>query len=82
MNRQEQAIKEGRALSLYIDSEQADQKVTKEVLDALWQSIYDVYQLGYYGILEDVTKEELEESKEWLARYQKDTKAYQEVLLL
>ncbi|MFV0393134.1 MAG: hypothetical protein ACK5LC_01875 [Coprobacillaceae bacterium] len=73
------AIIEGRELSLYEDSEQADTK--EETLDALWQSIYDVTNLATNQILEGVESWEIEEAITWLKKYQAITVAYKEFIV-
>ena len=73
------AIIEGRELSLYEDSEQADTK--EETLDALWQSIYDVTNLATNQILEGVESWEIEEAITWLKKYQATTVAYKEFII-
>lgn len=79
MNRYKEAITLGRSLSLYEDSEQTDQEKEENQLDYLWQSLFDVYKLAHFGIIEDVTKEEMDEVVKWLIEYQKDTENYKNV---
>ncbi len=82
MEQMEKAIQEGRKLSLYEDSEMADQQVSEDVFDALWQSLYDVYQLACFGVIPDVTREELEPTYHWLVSNQSLTKAYQDISII
>lgn len=74
-----EAIEKGRSLSLYEDSEQSDQGQEENVLDYLWQSLFDVYKLVMYDVLEDVSEEEKKEVVDWLILYQKDTEKYKNV---
>ncbi len=66
----EEALESGRELEVYFDSEQADLKADENVLDALWQSNYDVCKLIANGVLDGFTKEEFDAAIIWL----KDTK--------
>lgn len=75
----EKAIQTGRSLSLYDDCEQADQEKEEQVFDYLWQSLYDVYKLAHFGIIEDVDKTELEATVDWLCKYQAYTDKYKDV---
>ena len=75
----EELIEEGRALALYDESEQADQKVQTDILDALWQSIYDVCRLICLSIIEgDKEDEDVIEAIIWLKKCQSSTKQYQD----
>lgn len=77
----EEAIETGRSLTLYEDSEQADQDKEEKILDYLWQSLYDVYKLAHFGILEDVEKAEIDATVNWLAKYQEYTDQYKDVAI-
>ena len=70
-----QAIQLGHELSVYEDSEKADEK--EHTFDALWQSIYDVIQLGTYGIIE-LEEDEIRSAKDWLIVTQPLTENYKE----
>lgn len=71
----EKMLEEGRALELYLESEQSDKDT--DSLDDLWQSIYDVYKLVLLGIIEgDVEDEAMVEAKSWLVETQSHTDAY------
>lgn len=73
----EMLLEEGRALELYLESEQADQGTND--LDALWQSIYDVYHLVIVGIIEgEVEDEAMVEAKVWLEKAQSYTEMYKD----
>lgn len=75
----EQMMEEGRALALYQESEQADQKATENIVDALWQSIYDVCKLIALGIIEDDEEDEdFKQALLWLKKTQSATSLYQE----
>ena len=75
----EKLIETGRSLELYAESEQADLK-SEEVLDALFQSIYDVYHLVLVGIIEgDIEDEAMIEAKTWLLEAKSLTKDYQNI---
>lgn len=75
----EECIEAGRKLALYNESEQADQKVQEDVLDALWQSIYDVCKLVSLSIIEgDMEDEDVVEAIAWLKQSQAMTKHYQD----
>jgi len=69
----EQAIKEGHALSLYYDSERADEKTG--AFDDLWQSVYDITQVASFGIV-DAEEEEIQEASAWLKATQALTENY------
>ncbi|WP_249028970.1 hypothetical protein [Tannockella kyphosi] len=76
----EKLIEEGRSLELYLESEQADKG--SDDLDAMWQSIYDVYHLVCIGIIEgDKEDEAMIEAKEWLEKAKADTSMYQGMVL-
>lgn len=76
----ETLIEEGRALALYDESEQADVKVQEDVLDALWQSIYDVCRLIKVSVIEaDEDDEDVIEAIAWLKKSQEYTKHYQDI---
>lgn len=72
----EEYIKTAHQLSAYEISEQADQK--QNDFDALWQSLYDVCQLGTYGIL-DMDQEEINEAMIWLKETQPLTEEYKDL---
>lgn len=75
----EQMIEKGRQLVLYQESEQADQKTNENILDALWQSIYDVCKLIALGIIEDDEEDEdFQEALHWLEITQSATILYQD----
>lgn len=75
-----QATKEAHKMVVYMESEQRDQKVDDDKFDALWQSIYDVCSLVYYGILDELlSEEEYLEGVEWLKKYQELTKGYKDL---
>lgn len=75
----EKAIETGRSLSLYEDSEQTDQGKEELVLDYLWQSLYDIYKLAHFGILEEVERAEIDAVVVWLGKYQPYTENYKEI---
>lgn len=78
----EEMIVTGRNLALYPECEQADQKTNDAILDALWQSIYDVCRLIMLGVIEDDEEdEELQEAITWLKETQGHTQQYQELPL-
>ena len=72
MNKEE-AIKLAHDMYAYEISEQADESTGE--FDDLWQSLYDVAQLGSYGIV-DLEEEEVKETVEWLKKYQSLTTKY------
>ena len=74
MNKEE-AISLAHEMYAYEISEQSDQQSGD--FDDLWQSLYDIAQLGSYGIV-DLEEEEFLETKEWLKKYQPLTKKYLE----
>lgn len=70
-------IQIGRQLELYQESEQTD--AGNDDLDALWQSIYDVYHLVVVGIIEGDTEDlAMEEAKNWLIDAKKHTEMYKD----
>lgn len=71
----EEAILKAHQMYAYETSEQADQE--NHDFDTLWQSLYDVCQLATYGILDDLSEEELKEAMDWLKETQSMTKDYQ-----
>lgn len=77
----QEALATGRELEVYLESEQADQKVEEDVLDALWQSNYDVCKLIVSGILEGFNQEEFDEAIAWLKQTQVLTKNYQKFVV-
>ncbi len=79
----EELIIEGRNLELYAESEQADIKAQdSDTLDALWQSIYDVYHLVIVGIIEgDIQDEAMEEARTWLEKTKGSTTLYKDIEL-
>lgn len=74
----EEAMKSGRELDVYLDSEMADEKTG--ALDDLWQSIYDVVQLCTGGIMESDPME-IEAALQWLKEVQPLTKDYKTLSL-
>lgn len=74
----EEAMKSGRELDVYLDSEMADEKTG--ALDDLWQSIYDVVQLCTGGIMESDPRE-IETALQWLKEVQPLTKDYKTLSL-
>ena len=72
MNKEE-AVKLAHDMYAYEISEQAD--VNTGDFDDLWQSLYDVAQLGSYGIV-DLEEEEVKETVDWLKKYQSLTTKY------
>lgn len=73
----EELIKEGRELVLYEESEQADLKAQTDILDALWQSIYDLCRLIHLSIIEgDSQDEDVVTAIAWLKKSQTLTKHY------
>ena len=72
MNKEE-AIKLAHDMYAYEISEQADESTGE--FDDLWQSLYDVAQLGSYGIV-DLEEEEVKETVDWLKKYQPLTTKY------
>ena len=70
-----EAIRLGHELDVYLDSEMSDEESGS--LDDLWQSIFDVLQLGAYGIIEE-DPSELKAGLDWLLASQPLTKEYQE----
>ncbi len=74
MNKEE-AIKLAHEMYAYEISEQSDQQSGD--FDDLWQSLYDIAQLGSYGIV-DLEEDEFKEALEWLKKYQPLTKKYLE----
>lgn len=67
----------GRQLELYEESEKTDDG--SDDLDAVWQSVYDVYRLVVVGIIEgDVEDLAMVEAKAWLLLSQGSTKEYLE----
>lgn len=78
----ETLIEEGRALALYDESEQADMKVQEDVLDALWQSIYDVCKLIAVSVIEaNKDDEDVIDAIVWLKKSQEYTKYYQDIVV-
>lgn len=75
MNKQD-ATRLAHQMYAYEVSEKADE--TSHDFDDLWQSLYDVCQLATYGIIEDLEKEELQETIQWLKDTQILTKKYKE----
>ncbi len=69
----EEAMKTGRDLDVYLDSEMADEKTGR--LDDLWQSIYDVVQLCDGGIMESDPRE-MRDAIAWLKEVQPMTEDY------
>lgn len=69
----EEAMKTGRDLDVYLDSEMADEKTGR--LDDLWQSIYDVVQLCDGGIMESDPRE-MRDAIAWLKKVQPMTEDY------
>lgn len=69
----EEAVKLAHDMYAYEISEQADANTGD--FDDLWQSLYDVAQLGSYGIV-DLEEEEVKETVDWLKKYQTLTKKY------
>ena len=74
----QEALDSGRELEVYLESEQADQKADEDILDALWQSNYDVCKLIVSGILDDFNQEEFDEAITWLKSTKHLTKNYQD----
>lgn len=74
----EEALEAGRDLEVYLESEQADQKADEDILDALWQSNYDVCKLIVSGILDGFNQEEFDEAISWLKSTKHLTKNYKE----
>lgn len=74
----EEALESGRELEVYFESEQADLKADENLLDALWQSNYDVCKLISNGVLDGFTKEEFDEAIKWLKDSQSLTHDYQD----
>ncbi len=78
----EQLIKSGRELELYQESEMADQDATENVLDYLWQSIYDVYHLVVVGIIEgEIDDLAMDEASDWLKQAKEYTQDYKDIEL-
>ncbi|WP_050638495.1 hypothetical protein [Candidatus Stoquefichus sp. SB1] len=71
----EEAVLKAHHMYAYETSEQSD--LENHDFDALWQSIYDVCQLATYGILDDLSEEELKEAMDWLTQTQSLTENYQ-----
>lgn len=69
----EEAMKTGRDLDVYLDSEMADEKTGR--LDDLWQSIYDVVQLCDGDIMESDPRE-MRDAIAWLKEVQPMTEDY------
>ena len=69
----EEAMKTGRDLDVYLDSEMADEKTGR--LDDLWQSIYDVVQFCDGGIMESDPRE-MRDAIAWLKEVQPMTEDY------
>ncbi len=76
-----EATKIAHELVVYEESEKADLKDLDNEFDALWQSIYDVCSLIKFGVIEDITTEELEEGLVWLKTTQILTKRYKDVII-
>ena len=74
MNKEE-AVLLAHQMYAYEISEQSDKE--SHDFDDLWQSLYDIAQLGSYGIV-DLEEEEFVEVKEWLVQYQSLTEKYLE----
>lgn len=73
-------IKEGRLLELYLESEQTD--AGNDILDEVWQSVYDVYHLVVVGIIEGETDDEdMLLAKEWLLKAKGFTESYQSFIV-
>lgn len=73
-------IKEGRLLELYLESEQTDDG--NDILDEVWQSVYDVYHLVVVGIIEGETDDEdMLLAKEWLLKAKGFTESYQSFIV-
>ena len=70
-----EAIRLGHELDVYLDSEMSDEESGS--LDDLWQSIFDVLQLGAYGIIEE-DPSELKAGLDWLLASQPLKTEYQE----
>ena len=68
-----EAILQGHELDVYLDSEMADEQTGR--FDDLWQSIYDIVQLGCGGIVESDPRE-LEAAIIWLKATQSLTQDY------
>lgn len=73
-----EAFLTGQELDVYPDSEMADEQTHN--FDDLWQSIYDIVQLGTYGIVEE-DADELNKAIQWLKDTQSITDQYQTVSL-
>lgn len=71
----EKAIEFAHQMYAYEISEQSDKE--SHDFDDLWQSLYDIAQLGSYGIV-DLEEDEFVEVKEWLIQYQPLTEKYLE----
>lgn len=74
----EEAIEKAHTMYVYETSERADEKLTEDVFDSIWCSMYDVCKLYKNGIMEDVEVEEFEEAKEFLKETQGLTENYKE----
>ncbi len=69
----EEAMEKGHDLDVYLDSEMSDEETHD--FDDLWQSIYDIVQLGINGIVESDPREE-KAAVAWLKETQALTKNY------
>lgn len=74
MNKDE-LIKQAHEMYAYEISEQSD--IETHSFDDLWQSLYDICQIGSYGIV-DLEEDELKEAVEWLKISQSLTEKYKE----
>lgn len=70
----EKLIKQAQEMYAYEISEKSD--LESGSFDDLWQSLYDVYKISVYKIIDELEDEELVLLKRWLEEAQTYTEAY------